>query len=197
MIQEGLAAKAAGDEATATVEAGPRGPAGRGDRQRGGHVAAAPGGRDRRRGAGHGPVQAERRQARRDGARHGLDQDHPGPPVSTVPCPNGHASDLDRLLRRLRLAHRGGRRPWRPIPRRPRRRPARRRAALRRPGVVARAVLRDLRLRLHDGHRTGPGRRPGADRPARAGHAARERLRACAALRARACGHPCAAARLR
>ena len=91
-IQEGLAAKAAGDEATATVKLG-----------RAVQLAAETGNEEatsrlRRvveiddEETGHRPAQAEHRQARRDGARHGLDQDHPGPPVSTVTCPNGHPS---------------------------------------------------------------------------------------------------------
>ena len=60
MIQEGLAAKAAGDERDRHHQARPRRPARRRDRQRRGDLPAAQGRRHRRRERGHGAAQAAR-----------------------------------------------------------------------------------------------------------------------------------------
>ncbi len=188
-IQEGLAAKAAGDEDTATHQARAGGAARGRDRRRRGDEPAEEGGRHRGRRDRHRAPEGEGVEARRDGARHQLDQDDPGA-LMTYTCPQGHQSSHRRLLRRLRRPHRRGARRRRAAPRRaapPTRGAARRRrravvarpcptrrAATRRrctcpncgdrePG--RRAVLRGVRLRLHD--------RPAA-------HAGADRLRAAA-----------------
>ena len=173
MIQEGLAAKAAGDEATATTKLGPRRPARRRDRQRRGDVQAAQGRRRRQRGRGHRPAQGRREQGRRDGARHRVDQDHPDQEV-TMRCPAGHETHLDRLLRHLRRRD-GRRRPGAPAPTSCR---SPSRSTLGSTGECPncpasqprqRAVLRGLRLRLHHrlaaAARPSPSRRPRPIRP--------------------------------
>ena len=76
-IQEGLAAKAAGDEETATTKLGRAVQLAARDRQRRGHDPAAQGGRHRQRGDRHGAAEARSGQGRRDGPRHRVDQDHP------------------------------------------------------------------------------------------------------------------------
>ena len=81
-IQEGLAAKAAGDEATRDPEAGPGGTAGQGDRQRRGHDPAAQGGRHRQRGDRDGAAEARGGEGGRDGPGHRVHQDHPDPELS-------------------------------------------------------------------------------------------------------------------
>src|SRR5690606_17588836 len=63
------------------------------DRQRRGDVAAAQDRRRGERGGGHRAAPAERRQAGRDGTRHRLHQDDPGPARMTVTCPEGHPSE--------------------------------------------------------------------------------------------------------
>ncbi len=173
-IQEGLAAKAAGNEETATTKLG-----------RAVQLAEETGNEeatsrlrkvvdiededDRHRAAQEG-----RREGRRDGPRHRLDQDDPGArsdDLSQRARVRGH-----RLLRHCGVAD--GRRRETPSPAARRhdpgagarpRRPAERGRAGRRPGVpelrhrqrAGRAVLRGVRLRLHDRHRCrAPGRRP-------------------------------------
>ena len=84
-IQDGLAAKAAGDTDTATVKLGRAVQLAAGDRQRGGDDPAAQDRRDRQRRHRHRAPEAQRQQARRDGARHGIHQDDPGEEV-TRPC---------------------------------------------------------------------------------------------------------------
>ena len=160
-IQDGLAAKAAGDDVDRHRQARPRRAARRRDRQRGGHDPAAQGRRHRRR---RTPApcgsSAMASKARRDGPRHGLHQDHPGAQMTRSRCPNGHHVQRRRLLRRLRCADRrrgvAGRRP--PAPAAPTRQPTRgvtrRRPAKPCPNcgtenAAGRAVLRELRLRLH------------------------------------------------
>src|SRR5262249_25601129 len=64
------------------------------DRERGGDHPAAQGGRDRRPGDRYGAVAQERRQTGRDGAGHGVHQDHPGEEVTAI-CPNGHTSESE------------------------------------------------------------------------------------------------------
>ena len=139
-------------------QAGPRGPAGRRDRQRGGHVPAAAGGRDRRRGEGHRAPQAQRRQARRDGARHRVHQDHPGPPVSTVVCPNGHTSTSTDYCDVCGAPIESSAPAQAPEPAAAGTGTATTCPHCGAPAVVARPVLRGLRLRLHDGHRARAGR---------------------------------------
>ena len=166
MIQEGLAAKAVRRRRHRDHQARPGRPARRRDRQRRGHLQAAQGGRHRRREGRHRPAQGGGRQGRRDGARHRLDQDHPDQEVSDLPGRTrvrGH-----RLLRRLRdrdgsptrrRLHR--RRTPRPTPR-----PHPRARLPELPGgqPAERAVLRGLRLRLHDRLDAAAGR--AADRRA-------------------------------
>ena len=136
MIQEGLAAKAAGDDGHRHDQARPGRPARRRDRQRRGDVQAAQGRRHRRREGRHRPAQGRGEQGRRDGARHRLDQDHPDQEVSDLP--RRSRDDRHRLLRRLR--HRHGRRAGC-------RRPARRRCRRRRDpaGTPARTARRPTR----------------------------------------------------
>ena len=108
VIQEGLAAKAVGDEETATTKLG-----------RAVQLAAETGNdeataklrkvvdiedADDR----HGPAQEGRREGRRDGPGHRVDEDHAGPQVMT--CPNGHDVRGHRLLRHLRRDR------WTPAP---------------------------------------------------------------------------------
>ena len=59
------------------------------DGQRGGDDAAAQDRRDRGCRHRHRPAQAQRQQARRDGPRHGLDQDDPGEEVTASCAPAG------------------------------------------------------------------------------------------------------------
>ena len=181
-IQEGLAAKAAGDEDTATAEARARRAARGRDRRRRGHQPAQAGRRHRGRRDRHRAAQGQGVEARRDGARHQLDQDHAGA-LMTYTLPAGSPVAHRRLLRRVRRT--------RSTPPR-RRRSSRPAAALSRPAPPSslnldptrdrsrgdvpelrdrepgrRAVLRGVRLRLH--HRPAADRRrrrPAAPPPA-------------------------------
>ena len=80
-IQEGLAAKAAGDEATATAKLGRAVQLAEATGNDEATTPTAQGRRHRRPGHGYGPAQARRRQARRDGAGHELDEDDAGQEV--------------------------------------------------------------------------------------------------------------------
>ena len=76
-IQAGLAAKAAGDDETATQKLGRAVQLAAGDRQRRGDHPAAQGGRHRRSGDRYGAAEAVGGQGGRDGPGHRIDQDHP------------------------------------------------------------------------------------------------------------------------
>ena len=96
-IQEGLAAKAAGDEADGDHEARPGRPAGQGDRQRRGHHPAAQGGRHRQRGDRHRAAQADastRPTRWRSTPRPPRPPGSGAEPMSAV-CPAGHTSAAD------------------------------------------------------------------------------------------------------
>ena len=158
-IQEGLAAKAAGDDATATVKLGRAAQLAARDRQRGGDDEAREGRRDRGRRDRHGAPEARRRQARRDGARHALDQDDPGASRERS-CPNGHQSATDDFCdicgAPIAPAARRRRPRLRPPPT-PSPAPRRRRRAtqgvpeLRRARTPPTRCSARVRLRLHDG----------------------------------------------
>ena len=116
-IQDGLAAKAAGDAATATVKLG-----------RAVQLAAETGNEEATaklrkvveiddENEGHRAAEARRREARRDGARHRLDQDHAGAQVSPS------APTATRRSRPTTAT--SAERPWRPPPLRPQRLPLR------------------------------------------------------------------------
>ena len=94
VIQEGLAAKAAGQDDVATVQARARRAARRRHRQRRDDDPPEEGRRDRRRRHRHRPAQEGGVEDRRDVARHGVDEDEPGAPMSAV-CPNGHTSEAE------------------------------------------------------------------------------------------------------
>ena len=159
MIQEGLAAKASGDDATATTKLG-----------RAVQLAAETGNdeatsklrkvvdiEDEKEGTVRLKVGGQ--QGRRDGARHRVDQDHPD---QEVRCPAGHEStatdycdvcgvamDPDATSLHPRWTPRpttAGACPRTPLPELPDRQRA------------GRAVLRELRLRLHDRFAAAPGR---------------------------------------
>ena len=75
VIQEGLAAKAAGDERDRHHQARPRRPAGHRERKRRSHRETAEGRRHRRRPDGYRSTEEGRGQGRRDGPGHGVDED--------------------------------------------------------------------------------------------------------------------------
>ena len=111
-IQEGLAAKAAGDEETATTKLGRAVQLAAETGNEEATVQAAQGRRRRGRGRRHRPAEEDRREGRRDGARHRLHQDHAGRASDDLPQRprvRGH-----RLLRHLRRRH--GRRRETPSP---------------------------------------------------------------------------------
>ena len=162
-IQDGLAAKAAGDDRHGDREARPGRPARGRDRQRGGDRRSCARSSTSRTPA-TGTVRLKRSvdQARRDGARHGLDQDDPGEAVSAGTCPHGHPSQADDYCDICGapidgLGTCGGARcsrPCRLVVRDPGRGGTDGRGAV--PELLAAeparcAVLRGLRLRLHDG----------------------------------------------
>ena len=93
-IQEGLEARKAGDEATATFKLGRAVQLAAESGNESTDQAAGQGRRRRRRRQRDGAAQAPGRRRRRDGSRHPLDQDGAGRsehPVSAV-CPAGHVS---------------------------------------------------------------------------------------------------------
>ena len=114
-IQDGLAAKAAGDDGDGDDQARPGRAARRRDRQRGGHRQAAQGRRHRGR--------RDRHRAAATQTSSKLDEmalDTASTKTTRVrevtrryTCPNGHTSTADRLLRHLRRADRCRRRPCR------------------------------------------------------------------------------------
>ena len=167
-IQEGLAAKAAGDDAHRDLKLG-----------RAAKLAAETGNDEATNklkrvvdidDAETGTVRLKRDvvEARRDGARHQLDQDDPGELMTPVPA-RPHVEHR-RLLRRVRRAHRcRARPPRRPpppaapagsAPRPPAGGSRRRVPELRRREPGRRAVLRGVRLRLHHGPAPGPAAHP-------------------------------------
>ena len=93
-IQRGLAAKASGDDRTATVLLGEAAKIAHDERQRRHHATSVQGRRCRRRRSRHRAPQRQRRAHRRDGARYAQHQDHADSEgaMTAVVCPNGHTS---------------------------------------------------------------------------------------------------------